>query len=110
VKRWEIDGTGSGLYPMADFGVTGAEPSSSATTDKLSASLIPGIPTALPHRIRGLYVLSSVFSFWKKELSDIMGLFFFLSNKIRKLFFLLEQSGSFLWNKVVPSLGIRRLD
>jgi hypothetical protein len=30
---WEVDGTGSGSCPMADFGISGVEPSGSATRE-----------------------------------------------------------------------------
>jgi hypothetical protein len=31
MRRWEVDGTGSGSCPMASFGINGVEPSGSTT-------------------------------------------------------------------------------
>jgi hypothetical protein len=34
--RWEVDGTGSGSCPVADFFISGVEPSCSATRELIS--------------------------------------------------------------------------
>jgi len=37
---WKVDGTGSGLYPVASFGVSDVEPSDSATSKLVNGIIV----------------------------------------------------------------------